>query len=89
MQTFAKQNGTRMHLYNVDNGVVPTFHEVCGRSAISGIQNQESMGGNFNNFMKQMRIMDRDAYWLNTRLTGVCEPTDATGQPLTCIMTAK
>ncbi|MEU3921824.1 hypothetical protein [Streptomyces sp. NPDC029004] len=47
VQSFAKKHGTKIHLYNIDNGKVPTFNEVCGRSSISGIHNQESMGGNF------------------------------------------
>ncbi|MGW6456851.1 hypothetical protein ACWF94_13165 [Streptomyces sp. NPDC055078] len=28
VQTFAKKQGTKVHLYNIDNGVVPTLHEV-------------------------------------------------------------
>ncbi|WP_328665522.1 hypothetical protein OG905_00910 [Streptomyces sp. NBC_00322] len=92
VQSFAKKHGTKVHLYNIDNGKVPTFNEVCGRSSISGIHNQESMGGNFTSFMKQMRIMDKDAYWLNTRMTGSCAATDAFGKPVNpviCTMTAK
>ncbi|WP_405889199.1 hypothetical protein OG427_00155 [Streptomyces sp. NBC_00133] len=92
VQSFAKKHETKIHLYNIDNGKVPTFNEVCGRSSISGNQNQQSMGGNFNNFMKQMRIIDKDAYWLNTRMTGNCAATDAFGKPVNpviCTMTAK
>lgn len=93
LQTFAKKQGTKIHLYNVDFGGgwdnVPHFNEVCGRSAISGVHNQESMGSNFASFMKQMRIMDRDAYWLDTRMTGNCDPTDGTGKPFRCTMTAR
>ncbi|WP_371666143.1 hypothetical protein OG306_38015 [Streptomyces sp. NBC_01241] len=40
------------------DGTNPTFKEVCGRSAISGIHNQESMGNHFATFMRDMRIMD-------------------------------
>lgn len=40
------------------------------------------MGGSFHNFMKQMRIMDKDAYWLDTRMTGNCAATDAFGKPV-------
>jgi hypothetical protein len=42
--------------------------------------------------MKQMRIMDKDAYWLDTRMTGNCAATDALGHPIApviCTMTAK
>jgi hypothetical protein len=42
--------------------------------------------------MKQMRIMDKDAYWLGTRMTGNCAATDALGHPIApviCTMTAK
>ncbi|MFF9147205.1 hypothetical protein ACF1BN_20335 [Streptomyces sp. NPDC014861] len=44
-----------IHLFS-RNGADPTFNEVCGRAATSGMHNQESMGGHFANFMKQMRI---------------------------------
>ncbi|MFG2627598.1 hypothetical protein [Streptomyces sp. NPDC048473] len=74
VQTFAKKPGSAVHLYNID-GTVPTFYEVCGRSAISGIHNQESMGTNFATFMKDIRIMDKDAYWLDTRMTESCVHT--------------
>ncbi|MGW3658033.1 hypothetical protein ACWD6R_21095 [Streptomyces sp. NPDC005151] len=50
------------------------------------------MGGNFTSFMKQMRIMDKDACWLDSRMTGPCDHTDAFGTPLNpviCTMTAK
>ncbi|WP_326654870.1 MULTISPECIES: hypothetical protein [unclassified Streptomyces] len=43
-------------------------------------------------FMKQMRIIDRDAYWLDTRMTGNCAATEAFGKPVNpviCTMTAK
>ncbi|MGH4036072.1 hypothetical protein ACQB60_45070 [Actinomycetota bacterium Odt1-20B] len=93
VQTFAKKYGTKIHLYNIDFGgevdQVPTLGEVCGRSAISGIHNQESMGANFAKFMTQMRIMDKDAYWLDTCMTGKCEPTELDGFPIRCTMTAK
>ncbi|MFD4861642.1 hypothetical protein [Streptomyces atratus] len=94
VQTFAKKEDGRVHLYNIDSPTVPvpTFQEVCGRSSISGIHNQETMGGNFTSFMKQMRIMDKDAYWLDTRMTGRCDHTDAFGTPVNpviCTMTAK
>ena len=42
--------------------------------------------------MKQMRIMDKDAYWLNTRMTRSCAAADAFGKPVNsviCTMTAK
>ncbi|GAA3112510.1 hypothetical protein ACFQ0X_43305 [Streptomyces rectiviolaceus] len=89
VQSFAKKHGTKVHLYNVDNGKVPTFSEVCGRSSISGIHNQESMGANFSSFMKGMRIMDKDAYWLDTRMTGTCAGTDVSVKAVICTMVAK
>ncbi|WP_406499807.1 hypothetical protein OG936_34810 [Streptomyces sp. NBC_00846] len=42
-------------------GTNPTFKEVCGRSATSGIHNQESLGNHFATFMRDMRIMDLTA----------------------------
>ncbi|MFG2628180.1 hypothetical protein [Streptomyces sp. NPDC048473] len=66
--TYAKKLGTAVHLFSI-NGTDPTFKEVCGRSAISGMHNQESMGGRFTKFLKDMRVMDKDAYWLDTRMT--------------------
>lgn len=89
VQSFAKKHGTKVHLYNVDNGKVPTFFEVCGRSSISGSHNQESMGANFSSFMKGMRIMDKDAYWLDTRVTGTCADTDVSVKAVICTMVAK
>jgi hypothetical protein len=62
VHSFAKKHGTKVHLTNVDNGTVPTFSEVCGRSSISGIHHQESMGSNFGPFMTGMRITNKDAY---------------------------
>lgn len=39
------------------------------RPSMSGMHNKESMGGNFGTFMRAMRIMDKDTYWLDTRMT--------------------
>jgi hypothetical protein len=47
-----------VHLFSL-YGTDPTFSEVCGRSAISGTHNQESMAGHFANVMKQRRIKAR------------------------------
>ncbi|WP_328406343.1 hypothetical protein OHS70_38905 (plasmid) [Streptomyces sp. NBC_00390] len=81
VQTFAKQYNSAMHLYNIDGTYAefgdPTNAPVCGRSAMSGIHNQESMGNRFATFMKDMRIMDKDAYWLDTRMTTRAAPTRA------------
>ncbi|MET7719172.1 hypothetical protein ABZS89_43980, partial [Streptomyces sp. NPDC005407] len=70
----------------------PQYKEVCGRSAISGIHNQQSVGGRFSTFLKDMRITDKDAYWLDTRMTESCVYDDALGRPIEpviCKMTAK
>lgn len=102
VQTFAKKQGSYVHLYNIE-GTKPSFYvddqtgqpqykEVCGRSAISGIHNQQSMGGRFSTFLKDMRIRDKDAYWLDTRMTESCVYDDALGRPIEpviCKMTAK
>ncbi|MFB7534367.1 hypothetical protein ACFC0C_40435 [Streptomyces sp. NPDC056178] len=86
--TYAKKLGTAVHLFSV-NGTDPTFNEVCGRSSMSGMHNKESMGGNFGTFMRAMRIMDKDAYWLDTRMTsgGTCLYGSAT--PVVCKLTAQ
>jgi hypothetical protein len=60
-------SGSMVHLISL-NGTGPTFSEVCGRSAVSGMHNQESMGNHFATFMRDMRIMEKDAYWLDTRI---------------------
>lgn len=89
VQTFAKKHDSAVHLYNID-GTVPTWHEVCGRSAISGVHNQQSMGARFSAFMQDMRIMDKDPYWLDTRMSGQCKYLDPPpGSPVICTMTAK
>ncbi|MGW0419784.1 golvesin C-terminal-like domain-containing protein [Streptomyces sp. NPDC003015] len=70
IQTYAiKVNGT-MHLYNL-NGTVPSWTEVCGRSAISDTDNQQSMSP-FGGFITKMRLMGKDAYWLDTATSGDC-----------------
>ncbi|WP_329432086.1 hypothetical protein OG564_03855 [Streptomyces sp. NBC_01280] len=86
--TFAKKVGTTMHLFSLD-GTDPTFKEVCGRSAISGKENQESMGGHFSAFMKDMRLRDKDAYWLDTRMTPGITCHNGGGTPVICKLTAQ
>jgi hypothetical protein len=89
--TYAKKSGTAVHLFSL-NGTDPTFKEVCGRSAISGMHNQESMGNHFATFMRDMRIMDKDAYWLDTRMSAgsTClYGTPGNGEPVICKLTAQ
>ncbi|MEV7867823.1 hypothetical protein AB0P17_17345 [Streptomyces sp. NPDC088124] len=74
------------------NGTDPTFKEVCGRSAISGMHNQESMGSHLATFMPDMRIMDQDAYWPDTRMSAgnTClYGTPGNGEPVLCKLTAQ
>ncbi|MFH9735741.1 hypothetical protein [Streptomyces sp. NPDC017260] len=87
--TYAKKHGSMVHLFSL-NGTDLTFSEVCGRSVISGMHNQESMGGHFANSMKQMRIKDKDAYWLDTRMDdgGTCHQ-GVGGQPVICQLAAQ
>lgn len=49
------------------------------------------MGGHFANFMKQMRIKDKDAYWLDTRMNdgGTCRYGVGGGQPVICGLVAQ
>ncbi|MFD5074411.1 hypothetical protein [Streptomyces sp. NPDC058371] len=89
--TYAKKLGSAVHLFSL-NGTDPTFKEVCGRSAISGMHNQESMGNHFATFMRDMRIMDKDAYWLDTRMSpgSTCTyGTPGNGDPVICKLTAQ
>ncbi len=93
IQTYVKKQGTSLHLLSVAD-TDPTFFEVCGRSAMSGIHNQESMGNRFATFMREMRIMDKDAYFVDTRMTAVnaCVYGAASGrpgEPVICKLTAK
>ncbi|NED32234.1 hypothetical protein [Streptomyces sp. SID8499] len=90
VNTYAKKSSTLVHLYSL-NGTDPAFTEVCGRSAISGMHNQESMGNHFATFMRDNRIMDRDAYWLDTRMDdgGTCTYGIGGGQPVICKLTAR
>ncbi|MFB7356119.1 hypothetical protein [Streptomyces gardneri] len=91
IQTYVKKQGTPLHMFSVD-GTNPTFNEVCGRSAISGIHNQESMGNRFVTFMREMRIMDKDAYWVDTRMTAINAclygAASGLGDPVICKLTA-
>lgn len=68
-------------------GTLTTFKEVCGRSAISGSQNRGSMGAFSAGFVNNMRLMDKDAYWLETNITGSC--TSANSDAWRCTMTLK
>ncbi|MGW4201019.1 hypothetical protein [Streptomyces sp. NPDC004726] len=88
--TYAKQHGTAIHLFSL-NGTDPTFKEVCGRSAMSGIHNQQSMGDAFAKFMRANRIMDKDAYWLDTRMSAgiTCLYGSGNREPVICKLTAK
>ncbi|MFE2988946.1 hypothetical protein [Streptomyces sp. NPDC059262] len=86
--TFAEKVGTTMHLCSLD-GTDPMFKEVCGRSAISGKENQESMGGHFSAFMMDMRLRDKVAYWLDTRMTPGITCHNGGGTPVICKLTAQ
>ncbi|WP_179023519.1 hypothetical protein [Streptomyces sp. IMTB 2501] len=82
-QTLAsKQDGT-VHLFNI-HGLVPTWKEVCGRSAISGNDNSGSMAG-FAAFNANQRLLDRDLCWLNTNMLAACSADSTT---VKCTMTA-
>ncbi|MFF7051720.1 Tat pathway signal protein [Streptomyces griseorubiginosus] len=70
IETYATMVNGTMHLYNL-NGTVPTWTEVCGRSAISDTDNQQSMSP-FGGFITKMRLMGKDAYWLDTATSGDC-----------------
>ncbi|WP_370419493.1 hypothetical protein AB8O64_14125 [Streptomyces sp. QH1-20] len=71
VQTFSKKaDDGAVHLYNID-GHAPTWREVCGRSAISGKHNSGSMAG-FSGFVRNMRLLDKDPYWLETGMSGQC-----------------
>ncbi|MEU2075187.1 hypothetical protein [Streptomyces sp. NPDC013489] len=65
-------------------GSTPTGAACIGRG------NQESMGNHFATFMRDMRIMDKDAYWLDTRMNvgGTCAYGTGGGQPVICKLTA-
>ncbi|MEU9338906.1 hypothetical protein AB0D49_38140 [Streptomyces sp. NPDC048290] len=45
----------------------------------------------FANFIKQMRIKDKDAYWLDTRMDdgGTCRYGVGGGQPVICELVAQ
>ncbi|MFH8410559.1 hypothetical protein ACH4FX_38160 [Streptomyces sp. NPDC018019] len=88
LSTYAKKLGSAVRLFSL-NGADPTFKEVCGRSAISGMHNKESMGSHFAKFMREMRITDKDAYWLDTRMTPGNTCLYASAAPVICKLTAK
>ncbi|NYH54962.1 hypothetical protein HNR06_004551 [Nocardiopsis arvandica] len=70
--------------------MTPDFTEVCGRPAIFGYQNQESMSP-LPAFRTDMRIMGGNACWLDPRMNGNCTyATDGgtSADPVICTMTA-
>jgi hypothetical protein len=83
VQTVASKQGSTVHLFNID-GLVPTWNEVCGRSAISGSDNSGSMAG-FGAFNANQRLLDRDPCWLNTNMSAACSADSTT---VRCTMTA-
>ncbi|WP_200804559.1 carbohydrate-binding protein [Actinacidiphila paucisporea] len=82
LQTYAKDVNGTVHLYNI-GGYAPQWSEVCGRSAIAGSQNSGSMS-QFGGFRSNMRLLNGDAYLLDTGITSGCTPV---GRSLTCTMT--
>ncbi|MGW5063416.1 hypothetical protein ACWEQ2_40125, partial [Streptomyces sp. NPDC004096] len=66
-------------------GTMPSFREVCERSSISGVQNSGSMAAFPQGFVRNMRLMDKDAYWLNTSIKGDC--VAGTGSFMHCAIT--
>ncbi|RPE26669.1 hypothetical protein EDD90_10963 [Streptomyces sp. Ag109_O5-1] len=81
LQTYATMVNGTVHLYNI-GGYAPQWTEVCGRSSISNTQNGGSMN-QFPGFARNMRLMDRDAYWLDTGMSAQCTPN---GRSLHCAM---
>ncbi|MBX9394252.1 Tat pathway signal protein [Streptomyces sp. TRM72054] len=86
IQTYATQIDSTMHLYNL-SGTVPTWTEVCGRSAISDRDNQDSMSP-FGGFITKMRLMGKDAYWLDTAVSGDCGTPNPNSTSVKCTLTA-
>lgn len=82
LQTYTKDVNGTVHLYNI-GGYAPQWSEVCGRSAIAGSQNSGSMS-QFGGFRSNMRLLNGDAYLLDTGITSGCTPV---GRSLTCTMT--
>ncbi|MGW1163284.1 golvesin C-terminal-like domain-containing protein [Streptomyces sp. NPDC002513] len=81
LQTYATKVDATVHLYNI-GGYAPQWTEVCGRSSISGLQNSGSMS-QFGGFATNMRLLQRDAYWLDTGMFAQCSPN---GRSLHCAM---
>lgn len=75
VQSYSTKVDNTIHLRNLP-GSYTSFNEVCGRSAISGSQNSGSMSAFSSGFAKKMRLMDKDAYWLDTGLAGDCSVAD-------------
>lgn len=86
IQSYATKVDGTIHLRNLP-GALTTFNEVCGRSAISGSQNRASMGAFSAGFVNNMRLMDRDAYWLEPNITGNC--SSANSDAWRCTMALK
>ncbi|MEV5534498.1 Tat pathway signal protein [Streptomyces prunicolor] len=65
-QMYAVQNADDTYTIKLDeNYAYPSWNEVCGRAAITVSQNKAA-GGALGRFTKNVRLLDRDAYYVQT-----------------------
>jgi hypothetical protein len=77
-QTYAtKLSDGTWRLYDDERKAAPTWSEVCGRSAMSGWVNSTSMS-RFPTFAKQLRLVDRDTYFVRTPGFDKCDASKPT-----------
>ncbi|MGP4009901.1 golvesin C-terminal-like domain-containing protein [Streptomyces sp. 4N124] len=69
-QMYAVQNSDGTYTLKLDeNYDYPTWHELCGRAAITAPQNTAA-GGDLGRFTSEVRLLDNDAYYVQTGLEG-------------------
>ncbi|MQY36938.1 hypothetical protein SRB17_49400 [Streptomyces sp. RB17] len=66
VQMYAVKNADGTYTLKLDeNYAYPTWNEICGRAAITTSQNTAA-GGKLGRFTTSVRLLDRDAYYVNT-----------------------
>ncbi|MEU1002729.1 hypothetical protein ABZ375_19435 [Streptomyces tibetensis] len=69
-QMYAMENTDGTFTLKLDeNYDYPTWHEICGRAAITAAQNTAA-GGDLGRFTSDVRLLDNDAYYVQTGLEG-------------------
>ncbi|MFI1718338.1 hypothetical protein [Streptomyces litmocidini] len=70
VQMYAELQADGSHMLQLDgNYRYPSWNEVCGRAAVPVRQNTDA-GGDLGRFTKEVRLLDNDAYYVQTGFEG-------------------